>query len=92
VCRKAYRQSVDSSSPMGSFYHGMFVVLVAVLLTMLTDNTATYVFMMAPLGILIGTVLRTQKQLGLETSAGRSTVSGVVRLTSPAVLSPGSQT
>jgi O-antigen ligase len=92
VCRKTYRQSVEASSPACSFYHGMLVVLAAVLLTMLTDNTASYVFMMAPLGILIGTVLRTQKQLGLETSVGRRRVSGAVRLTSPAVLSPGSQT
>ncbi len=91
VCRKAYRQSVEESSPTASFYLGTFLALLAALLTMLTDNTASYIYVMAPLGILIGTVLRTRKQSGLKMTTGRPRVSGAVQLTSPAALFPSSQ-
>jgi O-antigen ligase len=90
ACRQAYRKSVEVSSPAAGFYLGTFLAFVAVLLTMLTDNTASYVYMMAPFGILIGTVLRTRKQLGLKTTARRTRAPGA--MITRAALSPGSQT
>jgi O-antigen ligase len=92
ACRRTYRKSVELSSPSASFYLGTFLALTAALLTMLTDNTASYIYVMAPLGILVGTVLRTQKEFGLEATAGRTRSSGAIQLASPAALSPGSQT
>jgi O-antigen ligase len=92
VCRKGYRQSVEASSPAASFYLGTFLALLAVLLTMLTDNTASYIYVMAPLGILIGTVLRAQKQSSPEMTTRQTRVSDAAQLTSPAALSPRSQT
>jgi len=92
VARKAYRQSLEAVSSMASFYLGTFLAITAVLLTMLTDNTASYIYVMAPLGILVGTVLRTQKRLVLEVESRRKRMSPAIQLTSPTALLPGAQT
>ena len=84
VSRNAYRIRVDASDPSASFYLGVFLALVAVLITMITDNTASYTYVMAPAAILVGTVLRTQKQVALNATAERARMSTVVQATSAA--------
>ncbi len=58
ICGKVYRRSIEVSSPAANFYLGTLLALIAILLTMLTDNTASYLFIMVPLGILVGMALR----------------------------------
>ncbi len=72
LCRRAYRNSVEVRSSYASFHLATFLVLVAVLLTMFTDNTASYIYVMAPLGIMIGTTLRSLGEKGHAVSARAS--------------------
>jgi O-antigen ligase len=58
LCRRAYRNSLEVRSSYSSFHLATFLVLVAALMTMFTDNTASYIYVMAPLGIMVGTTLR----------------------------------
>ena len=58
LCWRAYRDSVSVSSPHTTLYLATLLSLVAAMLTMLTDNTASYIFIMGPLGVLVGTTLR----------------------------------
>jgi O-antigen ligase len=57
-CWKAYRFALHAESPQRSFYLATFLALVASLLTMFTDNTASYIFVMGPLAIMVGLSLR----------------------------------
>jgi O-antigen ligase len=60
-CWRAYQRALESSSSVASvayFHLTSFLSLVAVLITMLTDNTASYVFVMGPLAILVGGSIR----------------------------------
>ena len=68
LCRRAYRKSIERHPAIAYFHLGTFLALVAVLLSMITDNTASYLYVMAPLGILLGTTLRSLD--GFETVAG----------------------
>jgi O-antigen ligase len=63
LCRRGYSHGVRACSAGRAFYLGTFLAFLAVLFTMITDNTASYLFVMAPLGILIGTCLRSVKKL-----------------------------
>jgi O-antigen ligase len=58
LCWRAYRQSLMRESPDAAFHLATFLALFAALVTMLTDNTASYIFVMGPLGIMIGVTLR----------------------------------
>lgn len=69
LCRRAYRASVGRNAALANFHLGTFLALIAVLLSMITDNTASYLYVMAPLGILLGTTLRSLE--ADETVAGR---------------------
>ena len=61
-CWRAYRRSLETSSPDAALHLATFLALVAVLLSLFTDNTASYVFVMGPLGIAIGTSLRSTEE------------------------------
>jgi O-antigen ligase len=58
LCWRAYRNSLLLVSRRSAFYLAAFLSLVAVLLSMFTDNTASYIYVMAPLGIMVGITLR----------------------------------
>ncbi|HEY6465192.1 MAG TPA: O-antigen ligase family protein, partial [Candidatus Acidoferrales bacterium] len=58
LCWRAYRQSLKHRSPDSVFHLATFLALFAALVTMLTDNTASYIFVMGPLGVMIGVTLR----------------------------------
>lgn len=58
LCWRAYQQSVTRGSPDSAFHLAAFLALFAALVTMLTDNTASYIFVMGPLGVMIGVTLR----------------------------------
>jgi O-antigen ligase len=57
LCYRAYRESLSKISSSSGFCLATFLALTAFLLTMTTDNTASYVFVVSPLGILVGTAL-----------------------------------
>jgi O-antigen ligase len=65
LCWRAYRRSLVNHYPNSPFYLATFLALLAALLSMLTDNTASYIFVMGPLGVMVGTTLRS---LALDTS------------------------
>jgi len=92
LCRKAYRKSTEVASPAASFYLGTFLAFTAVLLTMLTDNTASYTYVVIPLGILIGITLHTMNRLTLETSESRARTVRAVRPSALGTLTSDSQT
>ena len=58
ICHRQYRRSIEVSLPRASICLGTFLAMTAILLTMLTDNSASYTFVMGPLGILVGVTLR----------------------------------
>lgn len=58
LCWHAYQQSLMRESTASAFHLATFLALLAALVTMLTDNTASYIFVMGPLAIMIGTTLR----------------------------------
>lgn len=55
---RAYQQSLARESPDSIFHLATLLALFAALVTMLTDNTASYIFVMGPLGIMVGVTLR----------------------------------
>lgn len=57
-CRRAYRNAMAKGLALADVYLGTELALIAVLLSMITDNAASYLFVMGPLAILIGTTLR----------------------------------
>ena len=57
-CHRALRKSGTTNPALAGFHWGTFLALVAVLLSMFTDNTSSYLFVMAPLAVLLGTSLR----------------------------------
>ncbi len=61
-CRSVYQQAVQEASALASLYLGAFLALIAILLTAITDNTFSYLFVMAPLGVAIGTTLGSSAQ------------------------------
>lgn len=65
LCWQAYRRSLVNHYPNSPFYLATFLALLAALLSMLTDNTASYIFVMGPLGVMVGITLRS---LALDTS------------------------
>lgn len=79
LCRKTYLQSVECSAQEASIYLGTCLSLVAVLLTMLTDNTASYLFMVAPLGILVGVTLKAHPQMAPEFALGQTAVASTAK-------------
>ena len=76
-CQRAYRKSIREGSPEAGFHLGTFLALVAALLTMFTDNTASYIFVMAPLGIMVGTTLRSLRERELATQVRALKTSGM---------------
>jgi O-antigen ligase len=58
LCRRAYRKSLESNSSSAAIYLAAFLSFVGVSLGMLTDNTTSYVFVMGPVGVLVGLSLR----------------------------------
>jgi O-antigen ligase len=62
LCWRAYRKSIDAESPHSAFYLATFLALLGSLITMFTDNTASYIFVMGPLGIMIGLAARSLRQ------------------------------
>jgi O-antigen ligase len=89
LCRRAYRKSIARRSALANFHLGTFLALVAVLLTMMTDNTASYLYVMAPLGILLGTTLRSLE--GYETVASRARQPSAVQPIPPTDFSMGAK-
>jgi O-antigen ligase len=57
MCWKDYRRRVTVGSPLASLSLGTLLAFLGVLLTMITCNTASYVFVMAPLAVLVGSNL-----------------------------------
>ena len=57
LCWRAHRRNLANkgTSPL---YLATFLALLAALLSMLTDNTASYIFIMGPLGVMVGVTLR----------------------------------
>jgi hypothetical protein len=68
-----------------------FLAFVAVILTMITDNTGSYVHVMAPLGIMIGTALLPSTGLASEMAALRSRERGQIQIDPPLTFNCGSQ-
>jgi O-antigen ligase len=58
LCWRTYRNGARTASPHSAFHLATFLALLAVCLSMLTDNTASYIYVMAPLGIMVGVALR----------------------------------
>ena len=58
LCWRAYAQSLARESPDAVFHLATLLALFAALITMLTDNTASYIFIMGPLGVMVGVTLR----------------------------------
>lgn len=58
LCWRAHRRSLDDPDRRSPLYLATFLALVAALLSMLTDNTASYIFVMGPLGVMVGVTLR----------------------------------
>jgi O-antigen ligase len=84
--RRAYSRSQDTSS--SGFHLGTFLALSAVLLTMITDNTASYFYVMAPLGICVGRSLSTLNVLPADTADRCSGIAvRITRSPSPAISS-----
>ena len=69
LCRRAYRSSVELDSAAASFHLATFLALIAALMTMFTDNTASYIYVMAPLGVMVGVTLRSLNQSESTASA-----------------------
>jgi O-antigen ligase len=57
-CRRTYQQAVRQGSALTSLYLGTFLALIAILLTAITDNTFSYLFIMVPLGVVLGTTFQ----------------------------------
>jgi len=89
ICRRAFRLSIDVMPSAVSFYLGAYLAFVAVLLTMLTDNTCDYVFTMGPFGVLLGTALRESRRLGANSALTRVGLPVPVRRPPRASLSVG---
>lgn len=68
---KAWRRTDSRKAPEVQLHLAAFLGLVAVILTMITDNTLSYAFAMFPLGILLGCSLATNKRLFLPAPARR---------------------
>ena len=60
LCWRVYKASLTTNPAYAGFYLATFLALAASMLTMLTDNTASYIFVMGPLGIMVGLTLRSQ--------------------------------
>jgi O-antigen ligase len=58
LCRRAYRKSLENNSGSAAIHLAAFLSFVGVSLGMLTDNTTSYVFVMGPVGVLVGLSLR----------------------------------
>jgi O-antigen ligase len=80
LCWRAYRQSLERESPDSAFRLATFLALFAALVSMLTDNTASYIFVMGPLGIMVGVTLR---------SLSRDEVPSDVAISPDALAEPG---
>jgi O-antigen ligase len=61
VTWRAWERSDREGDPRGRIHLAAFLALIAVALAMITDNVIVYVFVMAPLGILVGASLATMK-------------------------------
>lgn len=57
VTWKAWIKAADSEGGYGRVHLAAFLALVAIGLAMLTDNVIVYIFVMAPLGVLVGASL-----------------------------------
>ena len=64
-CRLAFRKSLEGGHPDAPLHLASFLALTAVMLTMLTDNTASYIFVMGPLAVLVGVSLRASQRTEL---------------------------
>lgn len=80
LCWRAYRQSLARESPDSAFHLATCLAFFAVFLTMLTDNTASYIFVMGPLAIMVGVTLR---------SLSFEAVPSEIALNSDALVEPG---
>jgi O-antigen ligase len=58
LCRRAYLKSLENNSGNATIRSAAFLAFVGVSLGMITDNTTSYVFVMGPVGILVGLSLR----------------------------------
>jgi len=58
----AWVRSASNGSPDVRLHLAAFLSVVAVVLTMITDNVMIYVFVMAPLGVLVGASLTIRGQ------------------------------
>lgn len=61
-CRSAYQQAVQKASALAGSHLGAFLALIAILLTAITDNTFSYLFVMAPLGVVLGITLQSSAE------------------------------
>lgn len=59
---RAWQRADRRGDPRGRVHLAAFLALVAVALAMITDNVIVYIFVMAPLGILVGASLATMKE------------------------------
>ena len=59
---RAWQRADRHGDPRGRIHLAAFLALVAVALAMITDNVIVYIFVMAPLGILVGASLATMKE------------------------------
>ena len=57
VTWRAWQRADRSRDPAGRVHLAAFLALVGVALAMITDNVIVYIFVMAPLGVLVGTSL-----------------------------------
>ena len=58
LTRRAYRLGVSANSPHAALHLASFLALLAALITMFTDNTASYIFVAGPLAIMVGASIR----------------------------------
>lgn len=57
-CRNGYQLAARKASTLSGLHLGAFLALVAILLTGITDNTFSYLYVMAPLGVILGITLQ----------------------------------
>jgi O-antigen ligase len=62
VTWRAWERSHKRDGSSGRIHLAAFLALIAVALAMITDNVIVYIFVMAPLGILVGASLATMKE------------------------------